>query len=162
VDGDRSRLIERYRAGSDEVERALQAITADELDRRPAEPDGWTAREVAHHLADSEAMAYTRLRRLIADDDPAIHGYDEPVWARRLHYDDRPIEPSLAVVRAVRAASLQLLEALTPDEWSRTGVHSESGPYSVDRWLEIYAGHCHDHADQIRTARGSAAAAAAG
>jgi hypothetical protein len=162
VDGDRSRLIERYRAGSDEVERALQAITADELDRRPAEPDGWTAREVAHHLADSEAMAYTRLRRLIADDDPVIHGYDEPVWARRLHYDDRPIEPSLAVVRAVRAASLQLLEALTPDEWSRTGVHSESGPYSVDRWLEIYAGHCHDHADQIRTARGSAAAAAAG
>jgi hypothetical protein len=162
VDGDRSRLIERYRAGSDEVERALHGITADELDRRPAEPDGWTAREVAHHLADSEAMAYTRLRRLIADDDPVIHGYDEPVWARRLHYDDRPIEPSLAVVRAVRAASLQLLEALTPDEWSRTGVHSESGPYSVDRWLEIYAGHCHDHADQIRTARGSAAAAAAG
>jgi len=162
VDGDRSRLIERYRAGSDEVERALQAITADELDRRPAEPDGWTAREVAHHLADSEAMAYTRLRRLIADDAPVIHGYDEPVWARRLNYDDRPIEPSLAVVRAVRAASLQLLEALTPDEWSRTGVHSESGPYSVDRWLEIYAGHCHDHADQIRTARGSAAAAAAG
>jgi hypothetical protein len=162
VDGDRSRLIERYRAGSDEVERALHGITADELDRRPAEPDGWTAREVAHHLADSEAMAYTRLRRLIADDAPVIHGYDEPVWARRLHYDDRPIEPSLAVVRAVRAASLQLLEALTPDEWSRTGVHSESGPYSVDRWLEIYAGHCHDHADQIRTARGSAAAAAAG
>jgi len=162
VDGDRSRLIERYRAGSDEVERALHGITADELDRRPAEPDGWTAREVAHHLADSEAMAYTRLRRLVADDEPVIHGYDEPVWARRLHYDDRPIEPSLTVVRAVRAASLQLLEALTPDEWSRTGVHSESGPYSVDRWLEIYAGHCHDHSDQIRTARGSAAAAAAG
>jgi len=162
VDGDRSRLIERYRAGSDEVDRALQGITADELDRRPPEPDGWTAREVAHHLADSEAMAYTRLRRLVADVEPVIHGYDEPVWARRLHYDDRPIEPSLAVVRAVRAASLQLLEALTPDEWSRTGVHSESGPYSVDRWLEIYAGHCHDHADQIRTARGSAAAAAAG
>ena len=162
MDGDRGRLIERYRAGFDEVERALQGITADELDRQPAEPDGWTAREVAHHLADSEAMAYTRLRRLVADDDPVIHGYDEPVWARRLHYDDRPIEPSLAVVRAVRAASLQLLEALTPEEWSRTGVHSESGSYSVDRWLEIYAGHCQDHASQIRNARGSAADVAAG
>jgi len=45
---------------------------------------------------------------------------------------------------------------------SSSGVHSESGSYSVDRWLEIYAGHCHDHADQIRTARGSAAAAAVG
>ena len=162
MDGDRGRLIERYRAGFDEVKRALEGITAEEIDRRPAEPDGWTAREVAHHLADSEAMAYTRLRRLVADENPVIHGYDEPVWARRLHYDARPIEPSLAVVRAVRAASVQLLEALTPAEWSRTGVHSESGPYSVDRWLEIYANHCHDHADQIRAARGFAAVAAAG
>ena len=161
MDDDRVRLIERYRSGSGEVERALAGITDKELDRRPPEPDGWTAREVAHHLADSEAMAYTRLRRLVADDDPVIQGYDEPVWARRLHYDDRPIEPSLAVVRAVRAASVQLLEALTSDEWSRTGIHSESGPYSVDRWLQIYADHCHDHADQIRAARGAGAAVGA-
>ena len=57
-------------------------------------------------------------------------------------------------MRAVRAASLALLEALTPDEWERTGTHSESGPYSVDRWLEIYARHPHEHAEQIRRARG--------
>ena len=53
-------------------------------------------------------MAYTRLRRVVADEEPTIQGYDEPVWARRLHYD-RPIEPSIAVLRAVRASSLQLL-----------------------------------------------------
>jgi hypothetical protein len=93
-----------------------------------------------------------RLRRLIAENEPVIPGYDEPEYARRLHYD-RPIGPSLAVLRAVREASLQLLESLTPDEWRRTGTHSESGPYSVESWLEIYAGHSHDHADQIRKAR---------
>ena len=88
----------------------------------------------------------------LGDDDPVtIQGYDEPVWAERLHYD-RPIDASLALVGAVRAASHELLSRLTPDEWSRTGVHSESGAYSVDRWLEIYAGHCHEHADQIRRA----------
>ena len=53
----------------------------------------------------------------------------------------------------MRAASLELLEALTPDEWERSGTHSESGPYSVDDWLRIYAAHCHDHAAQIRAAR---------
>ena len=42
---------------------------------------------------------------------------------------------------------------VTPEEWDRVGTHSESGPYSVDRWLEIYADHCHEHADQIRRAR---------
>ena len=107
---------------------------------------------MAHHLADSEATAFVRLRRLIAEVEPAIVGYDEPEYARRLHYD-RPIASSMGVLAAVRAASLELLESLTPDEWDRRGTHSESGAYSVADWLEIYAEHAHGHADQIRAAR---------
>ena len=149
---ERSLLIERYRNGTAAVEAAVTGITEAELDRRPPGDGEWTAREVIHHLADSESMSYIRLRRLIAEDDPLIQGYDEPEWARRLHYD-RPIEPSLAVLSAVRAASLQLLESLTDAEWSRTGTHTESGPYSVDGWLGIYAAHPAEHADQIRRAR---------
>ena len=151
TEAERSGQLERYASGADDVVAALDGVTEDELDRRP--PSGaWTAREIAHHLADSESMAYIRLRRLIAEDSPIIHGYDEPEWARRLHYD-RPIASSIAVVGAVRAASLQLLSSLTPAEWTRTGSHSESGSYSVDRWLAIYAEHSHEHADQIRRAR---------
>ena len=91
---------------------------------------------VVHHLADSESMAFTRLRRLIAEDEPVIQGYDEPEWARRLHYD-RPIESSVAVVGAVRAASLSLLESLTAAEWERTGTHTESGAV-LGRWLAAH------------------------
>lgn len=149
---DRAALLDRYRAGYAQVEAALAGITEAELDH--SAPDGgWTAREVAHHLADSEATAYVRLRRLVAEDDPFIQGYDEPEYARRLHCD-RPIASSLAVLRGVREASLSLLESLTPAEWNRTGTHEESGAYSADRWLEIYANHSHDHADQIRAAHG--------
>ena len=150
---ERAKLIERYRAGAAAVDDSLAGITDDELDRRPPGDGEWTAREIAHHLADSESMAYIRLRRLVAEDDPLIQGYDEPEWARRLHYD-RPIEPSLAVLRAVRAASAQLLESLDDADWLRTGTHSESGPYSVEGWLHIYAGHPTEHAEQIRRARG--------
>ena len=149
---ERDALIERYRTGTAAVEAALAGVTDEELDRQPADPDEWTARAVAHHLADSEAMAYIRLRRLIAEDDPLIAGYDEPEWARRLHYD-RPIASSVAVLAAVRAASLELLERLTDAEWERTGTHSESGTYGVGQWLRIYAAHSHEHADQIRAAR---------
>ncbi len=148
---DRAALLDRFRSGFADVVEALDGITPDELDRRPPGSD-WTAREIAHHLADSEATAYIRLRRLIAEDEPLLVGYDEEEYARRLHYD-RPIEPSLAVLQAVRVASLQLLEALTPDEWQRAGRHSDSGPYAVEDWLRIYADHSHDHADQIRRAR---------
>ena len=107
---DRDQLIERYEAGPAEVRAALDGITPSELDRRPA-PGAWTAREIAHHLADSETNSYVRLRRLLAEDDVLIVAYDEEEWARRLAYD-RPIEPSLAVLEAVRAASAQLLRTL--------------------------------------------------
>jgi DinB superfamily len=153
---DRLALLDRFRTGCADVEAALAGITEPELDR-PAPDGGWTARQIAHHLADSEAMAYIRLRRLIADDAPVIQGYDEPEWARRLHYE-RPVGPSLEVLRAVREASLALLERLTPAEWERSGTHSESGAYAVDDWLRIYAAHSHDHADQIRAALGGPAA----
>ena len=149
---ERSHLLDRYARGSAAVEDALAGITDGELDRAQADPDAWTAREVAHHLADSESMAYIRLRRLIAEDFPAIAGYDEPEWARRLHYD-RPIASAVSVVVAVRAATLELLRQLTPDEWTRRGLHGESGAYGVEEWLRIYADHPHDHAAQIRAAR---------
>lgn len=150
---DRAALLERYRLGAAAVDAALAGIGEDALDH-PAPDGGWTARQIAHHLADSEAMAYIRLRRLVADEDPVvIQAYDEPRWAERLHYD-RPIADAIAVVHAVRAASAALLEALTPAEWGREGTHSEGGAYSVMRWLQIYAEHPHEHAAQITAARG--------
>ena len=147
---ERASQLERFATGFDEVVAALDGASDADLDRHG--PDGWSARMVVHHLADSEAMAFIRLRRLVAEDEPVIQGYDEPEWARRLHYD-RPIDTSIAVLRAVRASSHEVLTTLTDDEWSRTGNHSESGAYSVEQWLRIYAEHSHEHAEQIRRAR---------
>jgi DinB superfamily len=146
---ERDALIAQYRKGTAAVDAALDAITEDELDRQ-ASPDEWSARMVCHHLADSEANASIRLRHLIADDEPVIQGYSEESWAERLAYD-RPIEASLAVFRAVRASTSELLDRI-PD-WARAGTHTESGRYSIEDWLRIYAAHAHDHADQIRRAR---------
>jgi hypothetical protein len=147
----RAELISRYRAGVGEVEAALQGASEAELDAVPAEGE-WSARMIVHHLADSESNSYVRVRTLLAEDGPLIQGYDEGQFARRLHYD-RPIEASLAVLRAVRASTAELLDQLEDTDWNRAGTHSESGPYSMDDWLEIYAAHAFDHADQIRRAR---------
>ena len=147
----RTALIAHYKAGYDVVVAALDGVKADEIDRRPA-ADAWTAREVAHHLADSETNSYIRLRKLLAEEAPVIVGYDEVHWTKTLHYD-RPYEASLAVFKAVRASSAELLHLMTEDDWARSGTHSESGPYSTELWLELYAPHAHDHADQIRRAR---------
>lgn len=152
---ERERLMEQYRSGVAAVEDALAGITDSELDARPSD-DEWSPRQVVHHLADSEMTSAIRLRLLLVEDEPTINGYDEAEFARRLFYEDRPIEPSLEAMRAARQTTAQILDHLSEDQWQRTGTHTESGPYGVETWLEIYAAHGQDHADQIRRARASA------
>ena len=149
--GERKALIQRYRDGHGAVAEALKGLRDDELDRSAT--GEWTPRMIAHHLADSEMTSAIRLRRLIAEDNPVIHGYDEQEFANRLT-SDRPIEPSLEAMRWARESTAQILERLSEDDWRRAGTHSESGPYSVEDWLVIYANHGHDHAEQIARSRG--------
>jgi hypothetical protein len=153
---ERETLIAQYRDGYAAIAEALLKITPKELDARPG-PGRWSAREIVHHLADSEITAGVRLRRLLAEDRPHILGYDQDEFARRLHYD-RPHEASLELFRSVRESTAELLERLQPADWLREGTHSESGRYTVETWLKIYADHAHKHARQIREARGAAAA----
>src|SRR5438105_13967089 len=150
----RKKLIDQYKDGYRVVAEALAGATPEDLDARPA-PGKWTAREVVHHLADSEMTAAIRLRLLLATDKPAILGYDQDEFARRLHYD-RPIEASLDAFKAARRTTAEILDRMSDAEWQREGTHTEVGRYTVEKWLEIYACHAHDHATQIRLARASA------
>ena len=150
----RKQLIDQYKDGYRVVAEALSGATGEELDRHPA-PGKWSAREIVHHLADSEMTSAIRLRRLIAEDKPNIAGYDQAEYARRLYYD-RPIEASLDAFKAARVTTAAILERMSEAEWSRAGTHTEVGRYTVDVWLEIYAVHAHNHAAQIRVARGTA------
>jgi hypothetical protein len=152
--GTRKKLIDQYKDGYRVVAEALAGATAEDLDARPG-PGKWTAREVVHHLADSEMTAAIRLRLLLAVDNPAILGYDQDDFARLLHYD-RPIEASLDAFRASRRTTGEILDCMSEDDWRREGTHTEHGRYPIDRWLEIYSTHAHKHAEQIRVARGSA------
>src|SRR5437868_14234736 len=134
---ERHALIDRYAQGHQTVLDALSGATDVELDARP--PEGWTAREVVHHLADSEMTSAIRLRRLLAEDAPELNGYDEEYFARRLRYAERPIQPALDALAAARATTLQILTLMTEADWQRSGTHTESGPYSAEDWLHSYA-----------------------
>jgi hypothetical protein len=149
---ERQALIARYRAGPAAVRTALAGATEAELDARH---DGWTAREVAHHLADAETRGALRLRMLLVEDQPVIPAYDSDEYTRMLHYD-RPIASALAVLEAINRDTGELLGRLTEAEWARAGTHTASGPYAATDWLRMYAAHTHDHADQIRRALAAA------
>ncbi|MBI2766663.1 MAG: DinB family protein [Chloroflexi bacterium] len=148
----RTQLIERYADGFRAVSDAVAKVGAANLDLAPAD-GSWTPRQIIHHLADSEMTSCLRLRRLIAEENVDIVGYPEEVWAKRVYYD-RPIEPSLAAIKAARESTVDILNRMTPGEWQRAGTHNEIGVYTPEVWLEIYARHCHDHANQILHAAG--------
>src|SRR3954469_9246239 len=151
---ERDLLIAQYKDGYRAVSEALVKITDEELDASPG-PGKWTVRQIVHHLADSEMTAAVRFRLLVAEDRPAIKGYDQDRFASRLHYE-RPYQGSVELFRAARASTAELMGCLSREDCRREGTHTEIGRFGLDTWLRIYAPHAHKHADQITRARGAA------
>src|SRR5436190_13061216 len=106
---ERADLVKQYRDGHRVVTEALAGVTDEELDRSVT--GDWTPRQIAHHLADSEMMSAIRIRRLLAEPKPVLHGYDEKAFAERLSAD-RPIQPSLEAMRWARETSAQLMDRM--------------------------------------------------
>src|ERR1700730_9638222 len=143
----RNELVSRYRLGAAALLETLARLPAEYMDR-PTEEDGWTPRMVAHHVADAELRGGARLRRLVGEHNPRIQSYDQEAYARRLHYD-RPVAGSVALIAALTEANAELLESLSDEEWTAAGVHEESGTYTAETWLGVYASHCQAHAEQV-------------
>ena len=146
-----SESIEKYREATEEFISTVSRLTEAELD--VPKDQGWTARQVIHHVADSEAQSYARLRRLIVEPGTQIQGYDEAAWGEdeTLGYEVLPTQISIDVFKAVRASSLEILKRLSASQLENSGTHSESGEYSIHTWLESYINHPMDHAAQIRS-----------
>ena len=153
---EKQELVARYRDGYNQVAESLKGFPHNSLTAHPI-PGKWSAAEIVHHLADSETTSALRLRRLLVEDHPLIQGYDQEAFAARLNYNKRDMAPALEAFRSARATTAQLFDLMSEDDWQREGTHSESGAYTPEDWLQIYAAHAHNHADQIRRLRDAAA-----
>ena len=144
-------LAAKYEEATKEFIVVVESLSPSDLDKSDSE--GWTPRQVVHHMADSESQSNARLRRLLSE--PAgtiIQGYDENLWAnnKTLGYSELPIETSFEMFKVSRASTLATIKRMTDDQLQIAGVHTESGPYTVAKWFESYAKHPIDHANQIR------------
>jgi hypothetical protein len=146
--GERDELIQRYAAGPARLRAAFEKVPAEARQWRPA-PGKWSAHEVVVHCSDSETNASLRIRYLAAEKEPLIVGYDQEQWARTFDYHQLPADSALATVEAVRGNTVPLLRRLPESAWTREGKHTESGRYTGEDWLKIYADHVENHARQI-------------
>ena len=142
-------MAKEYESATQKFLDAVDSFPVAKLDQ--PKKDGWNARQIIHHLADSESQSYARLRRLIAEPGSVIQGYDENKWAASqvLGYKDLPIEISLDLFKASREASLIIVKRLTPELLNNSCIHSQSGEYSINKWMTSYTNHPQDHARQL-------------
>jgi len=144
-------LVARYAEGAARLRAAWDATPPAARQWRPA-PGEWSPHEVVCHTADSETNSYARIRYLVAEPEPVLEGYDQERWARDFDYHALSAASALAVTEAVRAHTAALVPLLDERAWGRAGRHTESGRYTPEDWLRIYADHLHDHAAQIERA----------
>jgi hypothetical protein len=128
--------------------------------RRPEAPGKWSVIQIVQHLADSDVVVAWRSRLILAEDRPAIQGYDQDAWARALDYAHAPLEVALGQLRGVRTANLRLWRSLTPAQLARVGIHTERGPESLDLLIRLMGGHDLVHRRQIERVLAAAGAPA--
>ncbi len=126
---------------------AVRGLSDTQLDT-PYRPDGWTVRQVVHHVADSHMNSFIRFRLALTEDEPTVKPYDEAKWAL-LKDAAEPVEVSLQLIDALHHRWVVMLRSLAPADFSRTVRHPQLGVIDLDFLLALYAWHSRHHAAHI-------------
>jgi uncharacterized damage-inducible protein DinB len=131
---------------------AVAGLDDHQLDT-PYRPEGWTIRQVVHHVADSHMNSYVRFRLALTEDAPVIKPYAEDLWAELPDAKSAPIDVSLALLTSLHQRWVTLLRSLDDQEFARTFVHPENGETRLDKALGLYVWHGHHHLAHINNLR---------
>lgn len=143
----RRELIDTITACPAEVRRAVEGLSEEQLDT-PYRPGGWTVRQTVHHIPDSHLNSYCRFKLALTEDTPTIRPYYEDRWAE-LADSKLPIDVSLDLLDNVHTRWVVLLNSLTDEDCARKLRHPESGEWTVDFFIALYAWHGRHHTAHI-------------
>ncbi len=135
-----------------ELRAAVAGLNDQQLDTA-YRPDGWTVRQVVHHVADSHLNAFVRFKLGLTEHEPTIKPYAEDRWAELADGRAGTVETSLTLLEALHARWTLLLRAMTPEDFARAINHPESGAAPLDRFLALYAWHGKHHIAHITSLR---------
>ena len=157
LDGDiteagRRDLIESIARAPAKLRAAVEGLSPEQLDT-PYRPDGWTVRQVVHHLPDSHLNAYIRFRLALTEDEPAIKTYEQERWAELEDARTAPVDLSLALLESLHRRWVLLLRALPPAAFARTFRHPELGVVTLDQQLRMYEWHGRHHVAHVTSLR---------
>jgi uncharacterized damage-inducible protein DinB len=131
---------------------AVEGLSKSQLDT-PYRPEGWTIRQVVHHVPDSHVNAYVRFKLALTEEEPTIKPYAEDRWAQLADTNTTPVEVSLSMMDSLHTRWVQLLRSLQAPDWKRTFRHPEMGVMDLDKTLALYSWHSRHHVAHITSLR---------
>ena len=116
----------------------------------PYRPDGWTVRQVVHHLADSHGQAPGRFKLALTEDIPAIKPYKEALWAELPDGRLMPIQSSLQIISGLHARWGVIVRNMSASDFDRSYFHPEQQrEITLGEALELYVWHSAHHLAHI-------------
>ena len=152
ADGERAKLIEQIADTPARLRDAVAGLSEEQLDT-PYRPDGWTVRQVVHHVPDSHLNSYLRYKLALTEDEPTIRTYHEERWAELSEAKSAPVEISLQLLEALHRRWVLFLRDLSPEQLKRTFKHPEWGVVDMDKAIAQYAWHGRHHVAHITALR---------
>lgn len=137
-------VLRRYEQGLDLIRDAVHGLTREQLTAFPV-PGTWSIQQIVVHLLDSDLVASHRMKRTIAEDNPALIAYDETRFADRLFYHDEPLDEILTLFALNRAQTARILRRLPLETFARVGTHNQRGRLRLDQMLADYVEHVDHH-----------------
>lgn len=149
----RDELIGHIRYLPAQLDYAIQNLDEHQLDT-PYRPEGWTVKQLIHHIADSHINAYVRFKLGLTEDNPTIKPYDQDAWAKMADVDRSPVNISITLLHSLHNRWYLLLESLKESDWKRTVVHPERN-ITMTIWdmLKSYSWHSRHHLAHIMQLR---------
>ena len=144
----RTAHIETLRLLPERLSEAVADLDVHQIDT-PYRDGGWTVRQVVHHVADSHANAYVRMKLALTEDWPTIKPYEEAAWAKLADAHTLPVQVSLDLLAALHMRWVTLLEALSEEDFHRGYVHPDSGRQNLAHVLALYEWHSRHHTAHI-------------
>jgi uncharacterized damage-inducible protein DinB len=149
---ERVRLIDQIAAAPARLREAIDGLSPEQLDT-PYRPEGWTVRQIVHHVPDSHLNSYARFKLALTEDEPTIKDYREDRWADLADARSGPVETSLALLDSLHKRWVTMIRSMSPDQFERSFRHPELGLVSLDRSLSLYAWHGRHHVAHITSLR---------
>ena len=147
----RGELIQTVKTLPTDIDTAVAGLSDAQLDT-PYRDGGWTLRQTVHHVADSHMNAYVRFKLALTEDVPTIRPYYEDRWAD-LADSKMPVDVSLKLIAGIHERWANLLDAMTDADFERELEHPDSGRWTLEKLLALYAWHSRHHTAHITATR---------